>query len=114
MKRKLGKTMPLRTQKHGRLFAIELLKRIESMSRQSPFSCVDEAPGDEPDKPYRFPPQSPMIREAFDRIYAAPEEARRGFFVVMTEELGSRGIGHVHLGTFEQWEREGRMRTAFD
>lgn len=100
----------LRTQKDGRLFAIELLKKIEAMSADSPFSCVDDGPGDDDGPPFLFPPQSSMIREAFDQIYAAPEDARAGFFVVMTEELGGRGIGHVNLEAYEKWEAEGRMR----
>lgn len=100
----------LRTQKDGRLFAIELLKKIAAMSPGAPFSCVDDAPGEDDGPRVPFPPQSSMIREAFDQIYAAPEEARAGFFVVMTEELGGRGVGRVDLEAYEKWEAEGRMR----
>jgi hypothetical protein len=101
----------LRTQKDGRLFAIELLKKIAAESANPPFSCVDSDSDEDGENPY--PAQSPMIREAFDRIFDAPEEARAGFFVVMTEELGGRALGgHIDISALEKWEAEGRMRTA--
>jgi hypothetical protein len=99
----------MRTQKDGRLFAMDLLKRIEEPAHRGEFSAVDTQ--DDPEEgTFKFPPQSPMIREAFDRIYAADEAARLGFFVVMSEYIGQSVIGHLAEGTLGKWEREGRMR----
>lgn len=103
----------LQTQKDGRLFALELMKKIENASKSSPhytgiFSALETEEVD--GKPYTFPPQSQMVREAFDWIYAATEGARAGFFVVMTDRLAQLYGGRTNLSAMERWEAEGRMR----
>src|ERR1051325_5867391 len=107
MKRKLD------TVKDGRLFAIQLLRDIKKAARQStddPFSCCERA--DEEIGAYVMPPQTTIIRDAFDRVYAeATAEAKRGFWIVITDAFGSSyTVGSMRPETYCDLEREGRMR----
>lgn len=104
--------LKLRTQKDGRLFAIKLLKDIDAVCEGGgevqfmavPWEIVDGGR-------HYYPPQSPMIREAFDRIYSeGSDEARAGFFVIITERLGTVCIGELKVSYIEHLERKGRFR----
>lgn len=99
----------LRSEKDGRLFAIELLKKIEAECNRAPlYSDIFTMEAD------AEAPQSPIVREAFDTIYSASEAARRGFFVIITERLGMARDGYFHVEAVEELEREGKIRQAVD
>jgi hypothetical protein len=101
----------LKTQKDGRLFGIELLRKIEAIAKTAPHytdvflvPATDVIDGEE----FNFPPQAQIVREAFDQIYAsASEEARQGFFV---DRLGTLYVGRTEISAYEHWEAEGRVR----
>ena len=103
----------LRTQKDGRMFAVELLKYIEDeRSENGAFSIIDREPDPVAPKEtcvYRTGPQSQAIRRAFDAVYAAPEPARHGFFAVMTDYLGQSPDGHFFPSGYEEWEADGKI-----
>jgi hypothetical protein len=100
----------LETAAAGRQFAIDLLKEIEQRQSTDEFSAT--AFGHDPIEPsqinvYRTGPQSDLIVNTFDVIYSVSAEARRGFFQVITDYLGTAPSGHFYPEGYEDMEAQG-------
>lgn len=109
----------LATQADGRRFAIELVKRMEQRwtdcldsdgpgcdyAAESFTSCQDE------EAPTREGPQSDLVLRAYDELASrATREAVLGFFVILTDYLGSTIAGAPpSKDYYERAEREGRF-----
>lgn len=86
----------LETQKDGRLFAIELLQNVAALhvigAKRIQWSAWNARTETECEYGVmsinRKGPQSAILKDAFDVLYSATEEARRGFFTVFTDYLG--------------------------
>lgn len=101
------------TVKDGRQFAISLLVDLVNTNLASSddvFSCLAKA--DDEAGSYDMPEQTTVIRDAFDRIYSeATEDARRGFWIVITDAFGAAyTIGKMEPETYQQYEDDGRMK----
>lgn len=103
-----AKHIRLRSQKDGRLFAIALLKSLET-DVTGVFASYQRLPGDEAAS--RKGPQSDVILRAFERVmYFGTTNALLGFFCVMTDFIGTAQDGYVYPKSFEKWERQGRLQ----
>jgi hypothetical protein len=107
-----GSTSKLRTEKDGRRFAVRSLRALERLDYASQFKRLGDqqtvrlfdswsakAESEDTEDPgvmmiARAGPQTPVLKDAFDKIYHdGTEEARRGFFVVMTDYIGATVCG---------------------
>ncbi len=104
----------LDTQAQGRAFAVRFLETLESMSdRDQIFSANARMPDeDEPSGELvrREGPQSDLIRRTFDAVYAADEEARRGFFQIITDQLGTAPSGWYDPKEYRKLEAGGYIQ----
>jgi hypothetical protein len=110
-KRKRNTRNRLETQAEGRRFAVAFLKKIRDFKKDNSIFAAATFEEDEHDGPYltRKGPQSSMIRDAFDRVYAAPEAARKGFFQIITDQLGTAPSGWYDPEGYEQAEERGGL-----
>jgi hypothetical protein len=100
----------LETAAAGRRFAIELLKEIEQRQATDEFSAIAFGPDpleSQEVSVYRTGPQSDLIVKAFDVIYRVNENARRGFFQIITDYLGTAPSGHFYPAGYDAMEAEG-------
>ncbi len=101
-------SIKLRTQKDGRLYAIALLKRIERVPEGEFASYLRCQPKEDTT---RDGPQSDLILRAFERVMrVGSPQAVLGFFVVMTDFIGSARVGYVRPESFQKWEQRGILQ----
>lgn len=102
----------LDTEKDGRLYAVALLNEIQRRAdkgKEGEFSAIPSTPDQDPGDTvaFRTGPQSSLIVDAFDQIYAVNEDTRRGFFQIITDYLGQANIGTYDPEVYEKWEARG-------
>lgn len=94
----------LQTEKDGRLFAIALLADFEKLDKPGKFAefsswSANTEREDESDPGvvmiFRKTAQTDILKRAFDALYQGSEQARNGFFVVLTDFVGSTMSGAV-------------------
>jgi hypothetical protein len=115
----------LETEKHGRLFAIDLLSRMHQRWRRtydddgepsSDYSAITQEPDvGEPGEMcvYRTGPQSDLLLRAYDELTKrGTREAVLGFHVVMTDFIGSAvADASPDYDYYADAESEGKLET---
>jgi len=108
--------LKLETQKDGRLFAIDLLRRMKRRwgiggTNHDDYSAESIGADSDGEYAYRTGPQSDILLRAFDELATrAKREAILGFHVVLTDFIGSAIAGA--LGGPELYaalERDGKL-----
>lgn len=108
----------LRTQKDGRLLAVQMLRKLEALEgkgRDGEFiaiaRCMDENGRDE--IVFREGEQSTLISDAFAAAHAAAPEVRAGFMQIMTDHIATGIlIGERNTYAYEKWEKAGLFDAA--
>lgn len=98
----------LRSQKDGRLFAIDLLEKIER-AKTDQFCAYANHPNGY--GKVRNGPQDETILRKFELVmYSGSPQAILGFFCVMSDFIGTAHEGYCYPSSYKEWERRGKLQ----
>lgn len=110
--KRIGKE--LRTQKDGRLYAIEVLLRLQNVSPDNATACPFNdtgVPGDSRNPPqyWRTGPQWPgFLEDVFHLFRNGTEEAQTGFLSLLTDCFG--GEVNMDIRFYRELEKKGYLQ----